>query len=59
MRERDLDLDILLTNASRSALESLDAVIDVEQRLSDLHQDVVNESETPTWTASPTGCDTP
>lgn len=45
-RERDLDLDTFLMNASRSALESLDAVIDVEQRLRDLYRDV-GQSKTP------------
>jgi len=44
-RERDLELDTLLTLASRSALESLDAVIDVEQRLRDLYHDIADEPD--------------
>lgn len=46
--DRDLELDTLLTQASRSALESLDAVIDVEKGLRDLYHDVADEGDAST-----------
>jgi hypothetical protein len=44
-RDSDTDLDLLLQRASRSALASLDAVVDVDRRWQELRRDLSRDPD--------------